>query len=191
MSTPNFYNQKDFKLFVQSFEPVSIEEYEKEYFMESFLYDEWKEADEEDKDDILERAYNEDMESWNEIFYEDLYDGADGFKDVMEDFNDTLAFLKVEFKSGYYDGVQLYVSLESENPYELDNDDCRYYFDDCRSKCIRKFESEINKVNKWMEKVATQYGWRELICLGIFSNGEAVYRYAKDIRDAVMGVSSV
>lgn len=174
MSTPNFYNQKNFKLYVQSFEPISLEEYEAEYF-------------EEEKSDSLEKSYESAMRIWEEIFYEDIYHGYDGFKDLMEDFNDTLTFHELKFYSGYYTGIQIYVE-EKENPHELDNEDCNYYYDMCRSKAIRKYDTEIRKINKWMDKVAVQYGWRELICLGIFSNGEAIYKYADAIRNAVKAV---
>lgn len=179
MSTPNFYNQENFKLYVQFFEPISLEDYkENEFCNDDYLYAEYEEADDEDKADILEKSYNHVMSMWNEIFYDDIYNGYDGFKKVMEDFNNELTFHELTFRSGYYDGVQLYVE-EKENPNELDNDDCRYYYDMCRSQSIRKYEAEIRKINKWMDKVATKYGWKELYCIGVFSNGEAIYEYAK------------
>lgn len=168
MSTPNFYNQQNFKLYIKSFEPMTEEEYEAEDFE---YYDSYEEA----------------MEAEREIFYEDIFEGYDGFNELMEKFNDTLIFHKLELRGGYYDGVQLYVE-EKDDPNELDNDDCRYYYDMCRSQAIRKYEAEIRKINKWMDKVATQYGWEELICLGIFSNGEAVYAYAERVRDSVKAV---
>ena len=118
-----------------------------------------------------------DDEVYRELFYEGIFQGYDGFKEVMEKFNYSLDFHHLEFKSGYYDGVQLYVE-EFENPYELDNEDCRYYYDMCRSQAIRKYDAEIRKINKWMEKTAVEYGWRKLNCLGVFSNGEAIYQYA-------------
>lgn len=142
MSTPNFYNQKNFDLYIKAYEP--------------------------------EEEYNE-LEA--EIFYEDIVWGYDGFKELMEKLNNDLTFHSMEFKDGYYTGVQIYVNT-TENPHELDNEDCKYYFDMYRSQAIRKYEAEIRKINKWMEKVATQYGWRKLHCLGIFSNGEAIYQYA-------------
>ncbi len=146
MSTPNFYNQDNFDLYVKSYEPEDMEEY---------------------------------SSAEAEFFYDDIIFGYDGFKEVMEKFNDDLTFHYLEFKSGYYDGIQLYVE-EMENPHELDNDDCRYYYDMCRSKAVRKYDAEIRKINKWMEKVAVEYGWRKLNCLGIFSNGEAIYKYAEN-----------
>ena len=118
------------------------------------------------------------METWQEFFYQDIFDGADGFKTQMEKLNELLFFHEVKFKSGYYDGVQLYVEEKAVNPHELDNEDCRYYYDMCRSVAIRKYNAEIRKINRWMEKTAVEYGWRKLNCLGIFSNGEAIYQYA-------------
>ena len=142
MSTPNFYNQRNFDLYIKAYEPEEeFDEFEAEFF------------------------------------YDDIFEGYDGFKEVMEDFNNELTFHSMEFKCGYYDGVQLYVNT-TENPHELDNEDCRYYFDMCRSQAIRKYDAEIRKINKWMEKVAVEYGWRKLHCLGVFSNGEAIYQYA-------------
>lgn len=142
MSTANFYNQKNFDLYIKVYE--SNEGYS-------------------------------DFEA--QMFYDDIFNGYDGFKEVIEKFNDDLTFHSLEFKSGYYDGVQLYVNT-TENPHELDNEDCKYYFDMCRSQAIRKYNAEINKINKWMKKVAVMYGWKKLNCLGVFSSGEAIYEYA-------------
>ena len=161
MSTPNFYTQRNFKLYVQSFEPMSKEEYQQE---EIDCYENYE-------------HYLKCAEEESYFFYEDIFEGYDGFKDEMEKFNNSLTFHKIELRSGYYDGVQLYVE-EKDNPHELDNEDCKYYYDMCRSKAIRKYDAEVRKINKWMEKTAVMYGWRELHCLGIFSNGEAIYQYA-------------
>lgn len=160
MSTPNFYTQRNFSLYVQSFEPMSKEEFQAEEIDYCESYEDYLEYVEEER----------------RFFYEDIIEGYDGFKAVMENFNDTLVFHELEFRGGYYDGIQLYVK-EKDNPHELDNEDCRYYYDMCRSKAIRKYDAEVRKINKWMDKTAVMYGWRKLHCLGIFSNGEAIYQY--------------
>lgn len=179
MSTPNFHVQKNFNLYIQCFEPMSLEKYEAEEFQyDEYLYPEYLSAQSDSwKKHILEKSYNDTMETWDYFFYNDIYEGADGFKGKMEEFNNTLTFHKITFESGYYSGVQLYVE-EMENPHELDNEDCHYYYDMCRSQAIRKYDAEIRKINKWMEKTAVEYGWRKLHCLGVFSNGEAIYQYA-------------
>ena len=180
MSTPNFHSMENFNLFVKVFEPMTLEDYkENEFHYDDYLYPEYQAAvSDEWKEEILEKSYNHAMELWGEDFYSDIFNGWDGFKKVMEEFNDSLLFHEISFESGYYDGVQLYVE-EKENPHELDNEDCRYYYDMCRSQAIRKYDAEIRKINRWMEKVATEYGWRKLHCLGVFSNGEAIYQYAE------------
>ena len=133
--------------------------------------------------DLFVKIYEPmDEEDYNEteayFFYEDIFEGYDGFKEVMENLNESLFFHKITFKSGYYDGIQLFIEEMAVNPNELDNEDCRYYYDMCRSVAIRKYDAEIRKINKWMDKTAVEYGWRKLNCLGIFSNGEAIYQYA-------------
>ena len=100
MSTPNFYNQKNFKLYVQSFEPMSMEDFEAEYGSDS------------------EIGYWEEMSVLEQMFYDDIIDNCDGFKTVMEDFNDTLTFHEVSFRSGYYSGIQLYVEENYYIPQE-------------------------------------------------------------------------
>lgn len=167
MSAPNFYTQKNFPLYVAAFEPMDIEEYEAEYFAD----------DEYNYPDNLEKSYNKAMEDWEYLYYEDIYNGIDGLKGLMEDFSDSLIFHTLQFKSGYYVGVQVYVE-EKDNPHELDNEDCRYCFDMCRSEVIRKYDAEVRKINRWMKKTLPMYGWKELHCVGIFSNGEAIYEYA-------------
>lgn len=180
MSTPNFYNQNNFKLYVQSFEPMTIEEFlENEFeFFDEDNYLKYLELDNgEYKSYLLKKSYESAIEFYNQLFYENIFKGYDGFRDLMEDFNSNLIFHELELVSGHYVGVQIYIE-EKENPNKLNNDDCNYYFDMCRSKSIKKYESEINKINKWLDKVASKHGWRELHCLGVFSNGEAVYEYA-------------
>ena len=161
MSAPNFYTQRNFNLYIKSFEPMSKEEYEAEEFDCYENYEHYLECAEEER----------------RFFYEDIFEGYDGFEDEMEKFNNELLFHKIKFREGYYDGVQLYVE-EKDNPHELDNEDCRYYYDMCRSNAIRKYDAEVRKINKWMDKTAVMYGWRKLHCLGVFSNGEAIYQYA-------------
>lgn len=94
MSAPNFHTMENFPLYIKAFEPMSLEEYEAEEFQyDEYLYPEYQAAvSDEWKKHILEKSYNEIMELQNEIFYNDIYEGYDGFKDLMEDFNETLTF---------------------------------------------------------------------------------------------------
>ena len=94
-------------------------------------------------------------------------------------------FMDITLEPGYYDGVQLrvipsYLVKEYGTPADQDNDLCQYNFGMCRSVAMRKFESE----KKWIKKkllptVARCLGFRKLNCVGVFSNGEAVYQWAE------------
>lgn len=44
MSTPNFYTQKNFSLYIQAFEPISLEDVQTEIIAQYFLVEGMKEA---------------------------------------------------------------------------------------------------------------------------------------------------
>lgn len=139
MSTPNFYNDQFFDLFVADDEEV-------EFITE--------------KDLDLAVQYAE------------------------KKFNKCLDFFKVTLCPGHYSGIQLKIEdsdfcREYGTPEDLDNEDCRFQWDICRSKAIRKYESEKRFLNRrFLPEIANFLGMRKLICMGVFSNGEAVYQYA-------------
>lgn len=100
------------------------------------------------------------------IFYEDILEGYDGFRSVMEDFNEELRFYELEFSSGYFDGVQILVSEK----YCYDMPDTKRW--------NKKLYREECLIRRFLNNVSTQYGWRKLNLVAMFSNGEALYRYA-------------
>ena len=104
-------------------------------------------------------------------------------EDTLQNLNYSLTFHKVELRSGYYNGIQFYVE-EIHNPNELDNDDCRYYFDLFRSVAIRRYKSEINKLNRILGRLAQEYDFHEIYCAGVFGNGEALYYPVKNTNRA-------
>ena len=112
-----------------------------------------------------------------QFFYEDIL--AD-----LEKVNQDLLFHEITIESGYYEGLQLYVSLNStadyagftENgPEYADNESTRYYLDLCRSAAIRKYEAEQRKINKILAKIGHTYGMDHLAIYARFSNGETWY----------------
>ena len=109
--------------------------------------------------------------------YEEIYFDHD---DMVEDVNGAfenldLKFHKVKALAGYYEGAQI-VFEEIHDPTEMDNDDTRYYFDMCRSKAIRAYKSEINKINRKIDKLVECSFWMKLSAVSRFSNGECVYK---------------
>ena len=111
-----------------------------------------------------------------------IYDDIQGefiFEELGKEFeqlNDDLVFYRVELKSGYFCGTQFKVSLVEDDPANLDNDDCNYFFDMCRSLAIRKFKSEQNKLKKALAKIADSYGYNIYVRLVTFSSGETWYQ---------------
>ena len=124
------------------------------------------------------------MEEFDDLaemfFYEDIL--AD-----LEEVNKDLLFHEITIESGYYSGLQLYVTLShaadhagfTENgPEYVDNESTRYYLDLCRSAAIRKYEAEQRKVNKILAKIGRAYGMDKLAIYARFSNGETWYTKA-------------
>ena len=92
--------------------------------------------------------------------------------------NEDLTFHKVRVESGRYVGVQFYVDEEFNGFGSLDgmdNEEAQYYYGMCRSKMLRKYKTECNKIRRWLLSTAMEMGLERLGCVGIFSNGEAVY----------------
>ena len=106
---------------------------------------------------------------------DEVQETVDDIESRLEnDVNGGLIFHKISVESGYYSGVQFYVET-TDDPTEMDNEDCRYYFDMYRSVAIRRYNSEVNKVCRILRKLAKEYGFDELYLRARFSNGEALY----------------
>ena len=95
----------------------------------------------------------------------------------LDALNEGLRFHSVRLMGGYYAHTQLYVDAKHD-PRGMDNYETNYYFDMCRSKAIRAFEAEVRRIRRWMDKHCPAAGMQKLVCVGIFSNGEAVYEIA-------------
>lgn len=111
--------------------------------------------------------------------FEDEYRASE-LSALADSFTESLTFFTVSVRSGYYFGLQFFVEENEDSPEDLDNADCRYLWDLCRSAAIRKREREKNKVRRWLQKTAREQGMDCLVCVGRFSNGEALYRRAEE-----------
>lgn len=92
----------------------------------------------------------------------------------LDEVNDSLTFHKIILDGGHYYGLQFFVE-EKHDPNEMDNYECQYYFDMFRSVAIRRYNSEINKINRMLRRMAKEWGFEEIYCAAVFGNGEAVY----------------
>ena len=173
MSCPNFETQENFKLFLWDFERPNDE-----YLNENIL-----EIDEDTTsiEDITKRMRDEYAESIYEREYRDIVDNfSETVHDILHTLKRELQFFEVTLKDGYYCGLQFYVEETGNMRYicveDVDNEDTRYYYDMCKSEFLRKYNSEINFINKkLLPKLAKFFGFEEYYCRGIFSNGEALY----------------
>ena len=173
MSCPNFETQENFKLFLWDFERPTDEELNK-YILETD--DEVTSI--EDITESMRDKYAELMYEWD---YRDIIDNfAETVENILHTFKRELNFFEVTLKDGYYCGLQFYVEEIGDMAYidveNVNNEETRYYYDMCKSEFLRKYNSEINFINKkLLPKLAKFFGFEEYYCGGIFSNGEAVY----------------
>lgn len=111
-------------------------------------------------------------EQFDDLAMEDI---TSEMERTAERMNEYLTFHNVEVKSGYYVGVQFYVEEKYDGIEDYTNEDTNYEFGMCRSKTLRKYKSEVNWLRRELLKAREDLGLIQLGCIGIFSNGEAVY----------------
>lgn len=86
--------------------------------------------------------------------YEEFFSDYEDLEDFVTDFFKSLnlIFFRPKPHSGYYKGAQIFFEVIG-NPNEMDNDETQYWFGMCRSKAIRAYKSEINKINRKIDKL--------------------------------------
>ena len=134
-------------------------------------------------------SYEEETgEEYSELmFYDEQEEQIREAQEMAESFSAGLKYHNITIKSGYYDGFQFWVEektadlfdLDRNSDYCIDNDDAYYYYDLCRSKVLREADAEKRKISKWLLSLDGN-GYEAIVCLGVFSNGEAVYRRLRD-----------
>lgn len=111
-----------------------------------------------------------------EIYNLEMREAYKQSQQLANGFNKELLFHDIEIEAGYYTGIQTYIKKYYKDIEQLDNEDCHYHFDMCRSKALRKYKAEVKRINKkLLPKFKTELGFEHIRCIGVFSNGEAVY----------------
>lgn len=108
-----------------------------------------------------------------EFFWDDL---QIEFNHIIKSID--LTFYKIKLKGGYYAGAQVFFE-EIQNPHELDNYDCKYYFNLYKSQAVKKYDAELKRISKKILPKFKDIGFFKINCIGVFSNGEAIYELAK------------
>lgn len=170
MGACNFRTMDDFDLWVIDDEKV-CEWYLGEEFIEE------RKAEDKDYEPIW------DIEFAYDLFKED-FDRDGG----LDELNDTLQWYTVRLYNGYYDGVQIYIDTEwsgideiatwlPSKPLIWDDEECELQFGLTREETKKMIEDEKKRINTFLENL-DMYGFYKIKCLGVFSNGEAVYELA-------------
>lgn len=97
-------------------------------------------------------------------------------EDELEELNEKLHWYKLSIESGYYDGMQILVDTDWLNIGEWSEEDCKDEFDLTKKETMLMMLEEQKTICEYL-KTTSQYGLREIVCDGVFSNGEAIYHY--------------
>ena len=125
---------------------------------------------------IVGGFYGEDDPDWEWHNYGEV----ECIKEDLADFNDTLKHFEVGIESGYYDGFQFTVEQSDEYwDYEdlptMTDDDADYYYGDTVENIRKEFEQDLKNIKEYLYNLKAN-GFKELIKVAQFSNGEAMYK---------------
>jgi uncharacterized protein YqgQ len=168
MSTPNFKTQSLFDLYVT--DNFLIYPYPLDPNTDDYLLDE-------NGNYII----NYDIEPFFDHSY---FDECKNYTDNK--LNSKLRFFTISFEDGYYSGIQTFIKPKHPNDFDaLDWLKYPQYYDNSQlfkdfgyNTYIlkRKILAEINLINnKLLPQLKEHYLFDKICCVGIFSNGEAIY----------------
>jgi uncharacterized protein YqgQ len=167
MSTPNFKTQSLFDLYVT----------------DNFVVYPY-ELDEND-DFVLDDKGNPIINYDIEPFFDHSYFN-DCKKYTDNNLNSKLSFFTIEFEDGHYTGIQTFITPKNHNDFDaFDYLNYPQYYDPQQLFAQfgyntyilkRKILAEINLINdKLLPQLKEHYFFDKICCVGIFSNGEAIY----------------
>lgn len=125
---------------------------------------------------IVGGFYDENDPDWECHNYEEV----ECIKEDLADFNDTLKHFELGIESGYYDGYQFTVEQTDDYwDYEdlptMTDDDADYYYGDTVENIRKEFEQDLKNIKEYLYNLKAN-GFKELIKVAQFSNGEAMYK---------------
>ena len=158
MGTCNFWTMDDFDLYV-----IDDETLVRNYLGDDFV--------------------NEEIESYDIDLAWDMLLGD--LESEFDDLKSHLKWYKIELKNGYYEGAQFYISTDylgideradwlPSKPLIWDDEECELQFGLTKEETKKMIENEKNLINQFLEE-SKDYGFFKIGCVGVFSNGEAVY----------------
>ena len=162
MSTANFRNMTDFPLI------VAKDEYRK-VCPECGLGN----CADADKCEDCDCDLSEVESTFDDLAMEDLIVDMERAAKRM---NEGQEFFTVTVESGYYTGVQFYVESKYDDLCRWSEYDLDYEFGKGRAEVFADYEAAKESVTDGLHKAKEELGLMELSCIGVFSNGEAVYK---------------
>jgi hypothetical protein len=170
MSTPNFETQRDFDLYVTN--NFLVYPYELDENDDFVLDDKGEPIICEDADPYFDNEYFELCEEYTD-----------------NNLNSKLRFFAISLKSGYYQGIQTYIEPKYHNDFDaFDYLEYPQYYDPKELFAQfgyntyilkRKILAEIKLINNTLlPKLKDTFCFDKIKCVGIFSNGEAIYKKA-------------
>ena len=166
MSTPNFQTQPQFNL----------------YATNNFLIYPYA-IDPNTDDFVLDENGDYVIDYDAEPYFDNSY--FDECKKYTDKLNARLDFFNIDFEDGHYTGVQTYINPQTSDFDALDFLAHPQYYNSCELFAEfgyntyilkRKILAEIKHINNdLLPELARMYNFDKLVCVGIFSNGEAIY----------------
>lgn len=154
MSAPNFTLMENFDLWIMGNADACL------YYI----------GDEDEEGNKIEEYSDADVAFAWDLFNDD--EDEYSLISAVDTLNDKLYFFEVSIVNGYYEGVQL---LAESLYYTIEDYADEYGISLEKGKEI--VEEEMRMIREFLAE-SGNYGFRKLICDGIFSNGEAIYHYA-------------
>ena len=99
----------------------------------------------------------------------------------LQKFNSELKHFELKLEDGYYVGVQYDIEeTDSYNDYEtiqdITDEDADYYYGLSAKEVKAEFENDLTKIREFLKKQVNAPYVIELNCVGVLSNGEAIYK---------------
>ena len=135
----------------------------------------------EDYDKIAKNYKEEFGEEYSEeLYWQEISEFAEHLEEELNEFNEKLKHFKLTVEGGYYHGFQYNIEeTSSYDDYEsiqsIDDETADYYYGMTAKEIRAEFEQDLDEIREFLKESAKYPGLTEIYCVGVFSNGEAVY----------------
>ena len=158
---------------------------------------------------IFDGEYYEDEET-GESYYTDFDEWHfDYCQKKLDDLNRTLEYYEITLESGYYEGVQVYLNEKTKcygdvpltkyytakdwAEYRKDEKDSYGYYIDFDLPYAERKKAEQKEIKRIIEFCETvlknDFDFSEYVCTARFSNGEAIYEQANNVRARIKALA--